>query len=411
MRAVRFLLALILGLGLLTWGASLLVHRETSAWFESDVSQRARLAMATARETLVARWSRGQQSELRAALVELTRDERIMGAAACAPDLSLLAATPAFPEPFRCEKLGPLVTSAPEAAPDAWHPWESVERLPGGTVHVSAIPMSDGQRLLGLLVLVHDLSYVERRDALARRFLLLAFFFLSLGAAAVTLVAARLSWRSWSNELRRFLRTGKEPPEFRPLMRDVRALVERIVAERESEGEGGAWTPQRLKLTLAHHLQGERVVIVANREPYIHERTSDGRHPGAAPGERPRDGARAGDARVLRRLGRARQRLRRPRDGRRARPRSGCRPARSRTRSGACGSRRRRSAATTTASPTRGCGRSATSRTRGRSSAARTGEHYQAGEPALRGRGLRRRSTPTTRSSSCRTTTSRWRRG
>ncbi len=55
------------------------------------------------------------------------------------------------------------------------------------------------------------------------------------------------------------------------------------MVERETELEGGAWTAQRLKLTLNRHLQGERVVIVANREPYIHERQSDGefeiRHP------------------------------------------------------------------------------------------------------------------------------------
>ena len=46
--------------------------------------------------------------------------------------------------------------------------------------------------------------------------------------------------------------------------------------EREADGLGGLWTPQRLKNTLSRHLHGERVVIVANREPYIHERTSDG---------------------------------------------------------------------------------------------------------------------------------------
>jgi trehalose-6-phosphate synthase len=46
--------------------------------------------------------------------------------------------------------------------------------------------------------------------------------------------------------------------------------------EREMELEGGAWTPQRLKLTLTRHLHGEKVVILANREPYIHERQNDG---------------------------------------------------------------------------------------------------------------------------------------
>jgi trehalose 6-phosphate synthase len=52
--------------------------------------------------------------------------------------------------------------------------------------------------------------------------------------------------------------------------------VERLAAEREADGLGGLWTPQRLKNTLSRHLHGERVVIVANREPYIHERANGG---------------------------------------------------------------------------------------------------------------------------------------
>ncbi|MGH9508361.1 MAG: alpha,alpha-trehalose-phosphate synthase (UDP-forming), partial [Terriglobales bacterium] len=64
-------------------------------------------------------------------------------------------------------------------------------------------------------------------------------------------------------------------PEFRPILRDVRELVDRIMVE-QAELEGGAWTPERLKLTLRRHLHGEQVVIVANREPYIHERQADG---------------------------------------------------------------------------------------------------------------------------------------
>ncbi|HEY7820461.1 MAG TPA: trehalose-6-phosphate synthase, partial [Vicinamibacteria bacterium] len=115
-----------------------------------------------------------------------------------------------------------------------------------------------------------------RRDATTLRFLLLVFGFLAVCAAIVTVLAARLSWRGWSAELRGSLRSGIHRPEFQPILRDVRDLVDRIVAEREADGEGGAWTPQRLKHTLNRHLQGEKVVIVANREPYVHERAEDG---------------------------------------------------------------------------------------------------------------------------------------
>ena len=70
--------------------------------------------------------------------------------------------------------------------------------------------------------------------------------------------------------------TGEATTEFQPLVRDVRALVERLASEREREARGGRWSPDRLRSTLTQYLQGEQVVILANREPYIHERTDDG---------------------------------------------------------------------------------------------------------------------------------------
>jgi len=259
-----------------TWVASVAVHRTTRDWFERDVSLRARLAVNGARETLTSKWRREQRTALRGSLNDLTRDERIKAAAACDADLTLLAATPEFPKAFGCSQVGSHVRSSADLAPTAWTTWESLDRLPGGSVHVSAIPLADGEKALGFVVLVHDMSFVERREARTQQFLLLAFGFLALAASAVTIVAARVSWVGWSNELRRFRRTGAERPEFWPLLRDVRELVERIVGEREAEGEGGAWTPQRLKQTLNRHLHGEKVVILANREPYVHVRAKDG---------------------------------------------------------------------------------------------------------------------------------------
>ena len=163
---------------------------------------------------------------------------------------------------------------------------------------------------------MHDLSFAERREAKTRNFLLLAFGFLAVAASVVTAIAARLSWRGWSKELRGFLRSGTPHPEFRPILRDVRELVDRIVAEKEADREGGDWTPQRLKQTLNRYLHVEKVVIVANREPYIHERTEDGGVVVRSSGQRTGDGARAGPAGLLRSLDRPRGRLGGPRDRR-----------------------------------------------------------------------------------------------
>jgi trehalose 6-phosphate synthase len=273
-RSFRFVAVLVVGLALVTWAASVVVHRTTSDWFEKDIRLRSLLAISGARQSLLAHWSRSRPGELQGILLEITHDERIMAAAACAPDSTLLTKTADFPSVFTCEAIGPKLHSA--STSNAWTAWHDVAPLPGGKVHVSAVPVLDGEQALGFVVLVHDLSFVERRDANAQRFLLLVFGFLALAASAVTILAARWSWHNWNEGLRMLLRGEAERPEFRPFLRDVRELVDRIVAEKEADCDGGTWTPQRLKSALNRHLRGEKVVIVANREPYIHNRRKDG---------------------------------------------------------------------------------------------------------------------------------------
>jgi trehalose 6-phosphate synthase len=272
----RFVAALVLALGLVAWCGSLVVHQTTRSWFEKDVGLRAQLVVNGARQALIGHWHKEQRSALQGLLEEITHDERVMGAAACAADGSPLTHTKDYPSRFACTEVAARVRPGPDAAVKDWRLWSSVVSLPGGDVHVSAIPVLEGDQALGFVVLIHDLSFVQRREATTRRFLLLAFGLLALTAAAVTIVTARVAWTGWSDELRGILRSGTQRPEFQPILRDVRDLVDRIVSERETDGEGGAWTPQRLKSTLNRYLHGEKVVIVANREPYVHERMPDG---------------------------------------------------------------------------------------------------------------------------------------
>ncbi|OGI55781.1 MAG: trehalose-6-phosphate synthase, partial [Candidatus Muproteobacteria bacterium RIFCSPHIGHO2_12_FULL_60_33] len=271
-RSIRFALALVAGLALLTWVASGLVQRTTRDWFERDVRLRAEAVVNGARQALLSHWRKAESRDLRNLLVEITRDERIMAAAACGADLSVLASTSNFPREFSCRTIADHVRTAPDSPGSAWSAWHSVSSLPGGGIYVSAIPLLENERALGFVVLVHDLSFMERRETETRYFLLFTFGVLALIAAVITLIAARLSWRGWSNELRRLLRGEvNERPEFNPILRDVRELYDRIL-----EHEGGSWTPERLRHTLKRYLQGERIVIVANREPYIHAHGADG---------------------------------------------------------------------------------------------------------------------------------------
>jgi len=280
---VRFAIALVLGLALVTWLASSMVRDTMGGWFERDIGLRAKLAVSGARQALASHWSDDERSALRALLSDIAHDERIMGAAACTPDGTMLTHTAEYPGRFTCTDLLARIAPGGGSGRSPWTPWKGVERLPGGDVHVSGVPIFDGDRVLGFVVLVHDLSFAQRREAATQRLLLLAFGILALAASLITIVSARLSWRGWSREVRKLLRGGSQHPAFQPILRDVRELVDRIVSEREADGEGGAWTPQRLRHVLNRHLQGEKIVILANREPYIHEKADDGeivvRHP------------------------------------------------------------------------------------------------------------------------------------
>lgn len=273
-RAVRVLVMLVVGLALMGVVGYFALTRTTRKWFEADVALRSSLAVASARQSLIRNWSQ-EPARVAALLTDIARDERILGAAACSVDQRQLAATASYPQEFTCswiyERMG-----------DEGGTWATTQDLSSGRVQLSVTRLEAGSAELGLVVLVHDLSYMARREATTRNFLLAAFLVLSLISAVATMLVSRLAWRDWTAAMRKALRVsstaggGDDSGEFQPLMRDVRDLVDRLVDERDRDVRGGPWSPQRLRSTLTQYLQGERVVILANREPYVHDRLPDG---------------------------------------------------------------------------------------------------------------------------------------
>ena len=275
-RMAQFILTLLLGLALLTWAASGMVQTTAREWFERDVSSRAQLVLVGARASLANAWS-GESEELGQQLTDLARDERVMGAAVCDADLNLRSGTPGFPEEFGCWAVGSRVRAAYpyDSATAHLQEWSTVATLPTGRVHVSVMPVTNQGVDLGFAILLHDLSYIERREAQARTFLIVVFGILAVLAFGVPMLVARTARYEWSRELRSLLRgEGQQSREFQPILGDVRELVARMATDREDAP--GLWTAERLKQTLNRHLHGEKIVILANREPYIHQHTVDG---------------------------------------------------------------------------------------------------------------------------------------
>ncbi len=268
----QFILALLLGLALLTWAATGVVQTTAREWFERDVNSRAQLVLTGSRQSLANAWY-GEPNDLQKQLVDLAHDERVMGAAACNTDLTPRSSTPGFPDEFSCWAVGSRlrVDSNREDAGQL-HEWSTVATLPTGRVHLSVMPITNQGQELGFAILLHDLSYIERREAQARTFLIFAFGILAVLAFGVPMFVARRARLGWSLELRNMLRGGgQQSREFQPILSDVRELVGRMANDREDLP--GQWTALRLKQTLNRHLHGEKIVILANREPYIHQRT------------------------------------------------------------------------------------------------------------------------------------------
>jgi trehalose 6-phosphate synthase len=268
----RFIAVLLSGLGILSVLGYAALWRTTRGWFEADLALRSGLAIRAASQSLRAHWE-GNRAALAGVLADITRDERILGAYACSLDGETLAATDGYPSLFSCRSLlDRMRAEAPHA-----RSWSMTPELPSGPVQLSVNLLGGESHPFGAVVLVHDLSYLSRREGTTQELLLGAFFILSLGAAGMTLLAARFARRGWALDLERALAHGGGG-ELAPLVKRVRALAERMSREREVDIKAGPWSPTRLHETLRAHLHGERIVVLSNREPYVHDQRPDGIH-------------------------------------------------------------------------------------------------------------------------------------
>ena len=162
------------------------------------------------------------------------------------PTCRLLARTPDYPDDARRATSSAARPSRRRRSPrSAWRRLEERRsRCPAATSTSAPCPCSTGDEPLGFVVLVHDLSFVERREATTQR----------LPAARLRVprrgrlgrdrrrgaaVLARLEQRAPAASCA----AGRSTPEFQPILRDVRELVDRIVAEKR--GATGRAAPGR----------------------------------------------------------------------------------------------------------------------------------------------------------------------
>jgi trehalose 6-phosphate synthase len=272
--SLRFLLPLGIALAGIAYAVVPLVDRLTLQWFVRDLDMRGALITNASQESL-ATLVRDPSAEKRVPRYfdHLVRDERVLAVGFCDETGALRYATRAFPKAVACP-----------AASESEVPNRLVP-LATGLVHLSANPLTYEGESLGRLVILHDMSFVQRRSDLTKKYVFYLFAAIAAVVALITVVIAELSWRGWiagikaliSGEALRASGASRReaPAALRPIARDLQALVQDLEAERRSRDEGQtSWGPAALREILHQDLKGDQVLIVSNREPYIHVRRS-----------------------------------------------------------------------------------------------------------------------------------------
>jgi trehalose 6-phosphate synthase len=273
--SLRFVVPLALALAAIAYAVVPLVDQLTFQWFVRDLDARGALIAQTAQEPLaeLLRDPKGARPRVVRYFQRIMQGERIFAIGFCSRAGKLEYASPGFPAAVRCE-------------PNTTEQRSRVLRLADGPLHVSENPISGEAGLLGELVIVHDMSFVERRSADTKKYVLWLFAGIAAVVALITMVIAEISWRGWvagikallSGEtlLRSPLGVANTAPELRPIARDLQALVRDLEAERSGRDESQTtWGPEALRRILRQDLKGDEVLIVSNREPYVHVRRKD----------------------------------------------------------------------------------------------------------------------------------------
>src|SRR5574339_86571 len=273
--SLRFVVPLALALAAIAYAVVPLVDRLTFQWFVRDLDARGALIAQTAQEPLAELMfeSRGARTRVLRYFQRIMEGERIYALGYCDRAGKLLYATSAFPGAVRC-------TAAEKPESRNW-----VLQLADGPLHVSANPVSYEGSLLGQLMIVHDMSFVQRRSEDTKKYVLWLFAAIAAVVALITVVIAEISWRGWvagikavlsGDYLLRSPSSRVTAPELRPIARDLQALVSDLESERRTRDESQTtWGPDALRRILRQDLKGDEILIVSNREPYLHVRRKD----------------------------------------------------------------------------------------------------------------------------------------
>ena len=269
---LRFLLPLLLTLVVAALVALPVMDRLTLRWFARDLNSRDAVVANTLSDAITDSQSDGKSWRVQMLIERAVQNERLVAIALCGSDDQMLRHTQAYPASLGCAEARTLARK-PDPRLD----------MASGAVYVGVHSLNPEEAKSEGLVLLHDLSFIDRRSLDTRRYLVIFIVCLGLAIALITMAVAQISWRGWVKGMQGILRGEGlvlpllPPPELQPFASEVRARLRDLEDEyRRGLDLVAAWNPERLRSLLHTQLRGDQVIVVSNREPYMHERLDDG---------------------------------------------------------------------------------------------------------------------------------------
>ena len=240
--------------------------RIVEQWSRADVEERSRLVFH-AIEPLIDRANEEQTwSGLSALFERVALDKRILAAGYCDASGVLIAESPEMPRSFSCEKIARAEAES----------FSSI-MVDAHQILVAAFPIVTRVGR-SYFVILTDLSFVGVRSAQVLAFLVSALAGAALVLLAVGGVFAVLMLRSWMNSLKRAVEELRHGPGETVRSAAAPAIdreLRRLLREFELVSVAGQveWNPKSLLDLLNTALPRAEVLVVSNREPYIHNRS------------------------------------------------------------------------------------------------------------------------------------------
>ena len=283
--SVRLIVSLIVGVMLVSLCSSAYEVWAGKRNLRRDLQRRSEVLAESLAGSVERDMEKGALQTLRKTVQRFANRENLMGMAVYDPQGHVVAMTKDL-----APKMGnpppPVVLQTLKENSGA----DAFQRLADQPVHICVLPLYSPDKFLGALAIVHDAGYIRDQSIHIWRETFLSGMAQVILIALITLLIVR-----WSIEgpiartahWLRALRTGHMPSSrigmpdeklYQPLAREVATLAQslnsaRSAAEREARlrAQGQSqWTAERLTADLRNRLNGSRLFVVSNREPYIH---------------------------------------------------------------------------------------------------------------------------------------------